>query len=72
MIDKWTSILSRIFFTLAFIIFVIAVLSKIAILFGWNMNWMHFDPGRLFEFSAMMMVFVIVMLLRQIREKLGK
>jgi hypothetical protein len=72
MIDKLTSILSRIFMGAAFIILLIAILNKILIAFGWILTWPDYEAGRLFEFSAMLMIFVIVLLLRQIRERLGK
>lgn len=72
MIDKLTSILSRIFLAAAFIILLLAIINKILNAFGWLMTWPDYEAGRLFEFSAMLMIFVIVLLLRQIRERLGK
>jgi hypothetical protein len=71
MIDRLTSILSRAFFTVAFILLLIAVSDKILNIFGWSWTWMHYGAGKLFEFSAMLMIFVVVLLLRQIRERLG-
>ena len=71
MIDKFTSILSRVFFAIAFILLIAAVLDKILNYFGWTWSWPHYGAARLFEFSAMLMIFVIVLLLRQIRERLS-
>jgi hypothetical protein len=70
MIDKLTSILSRLFFAVAFILLAIAVIDRVLNFFGWYLSWTNYRAGRLFEFSAMLMIFVIVLLLRQIREKL--
>lgn len=70
MIDKLTSVLSRIFFVLAFVIFLIAITDGIMRMFGWTFAWVEYSPGRMFEFSAMLMIFVVVLLLRQIRERL--
>ena len=72
MIDKLTSILSRLFFAVAFALLLIAVLDRVLNIFGWYLTWTHYRAGRLFEFSAMLMIFVIVLLLRQIRERLKK
>lgn len=71
MIDRLTSILSRIFFAVAFILLVIAISDKVLNIFGWTWTWTLYGAGRLFELSAMLMIFVVVLLLRQIREKLG-
>ncbi len=70
MIDKLTSILSRIFLALAFILFLIAVSDKLLNIFGMTWSWMPYGAARMFEFSVMLMIFVIVLLLRQIRERL--
>jgi hypothetical protein len=70
MIDKLTSLLSRIFFAVAFILLLIALSDKLLNLFGWTWSWARYGPGRLFELSAMLMIFVVVLLLRQIRERL--
>ncbi|OGC91383.1 MAG: hypothetical protein A2W25_04430 [candidate division Zixibacteria bacterium RBG_16_53_22] len=70
MIDKLTSVLSRLFFAVAFILLIIAIIDRVLNVFGWYLTWTHYSAGRLFEFSAMLMIFVMVLLLRQIREKL--
>jgi hypothetical protein len=71
MIDKLTSILSRIFLAVAFILLLIAFSEKVLNFFGWTWTWTHYGAARLLELSAMLMIFVVVLLLRQIREKLG-
>ncbi len=70
MVDKLTSVLSRIFFTVAFILFLIAASDWLLRVFGWTWSWSGYTPGRLFELSAILMIFVVVLLLRQIRERL--
>ncbi len=70
MVDRLTSILSRIFFAIAFILLLIAISDKILNIFGWTWTWSPYGAGRMFELSAMLMIFVVVLLLRQIREQL--
>ncbi len=70
MINRWTSILSRIFMVIAFILLLMAISDKILNIFGYTWTWWFFTAGRLLELSAMLMIFVMVLLLRQIREQL--
>ncbi|NIR51520.1 MAG: hypothetical protein GWN55_11855 [Phycisphaerae bacterium] len=71
MIDKLTSIFSRVFFAVALLLLLFGVLDRVLGLFGWTLAWYH-EPGRVLEFSGIMMTFVIGLLLRQIREELRK
>ena len=70
MVDKLTSILSRLFFLVALLLLIFAVVDWFLRLFGWTFSWLTYQPGRLFEFAAMLMICVVVLLLRQIRESL--
>ena len=72
MIDKLTSIFSRIFFAIAVVLLAAAVLERVVRLFEPFTKWFGYDPGRLFEFSGIFLLFVITLLLRQIRELLNK
>jgi len=72
MVDKLTSLASRLFFAVAFVLLVLATLEWILRIFGWTFTWLPYQPGRIFEFAAILVIFVMVMLLRQIREKLSK
>lgn len=72
MIDKYTSFFSRLFFVVAIIILLLAVWDRIIGLFGWTITWLYYQPGRLLEFSAILIIFVIALLLRQIRQELRK
>ena len=70
MLDKISSLLSRLFFVFAMALLIVAFWDRLIRLFGWSISGFYYDPGRIFEFAAMMMVFVIALLLRQIREQL--
>jgi len=72
MIDKLTSIICRLFFAIALFLLFISLWDKFLRLFGWAMTWLPYEPGRLFELSALLMIFVIALLLREIREQLKK
>ena len=72
MIDKMTSIFSRAFFTLASLLLIIGIIQKISYWLGANVSWVGYDPGRLFEFAGIFLLFVMILLLRQIREVLIK
>ncbi|MBI1723048.1 MAG: hypothetical protein HYR48_03985 [Gemmatimonadetes bacterium] len=70
--DKLSSQASRVFFTAAFTLFTVAVIQ-------WFLSWFHlslfgrtYTPGRLLEFAVISLIFVIALLLRQIREELRK
>ena len=70
MIDKWTSIFCRVFFVIAFALLIIAIWDRFLRLFGWTLSFVPYQPARLFELSGILMIFVLALLLRQIREKL--
>ena len=70
-VDKLCHYGSRTFFYAALILFAAAVVLKIAGLLT-VMPKLGYSPGRLVEFSAMFLVPVITVLLRQIREELRK
>jgi hypothetical protein len=67
---KLSSIVSRLFFVVAFVLMGLAVLEKILKVFGSSINWI--DPSRLLDFGTILMVFVMTLLLREIRDELRK
>ena len=69
---KFISFLSRLFFFAAMFVLLIAMIDFVMRLFGWTFSWVSYAPGRVFEFAAILMVVVVVLLLRQIRELLKK
>jgi hypothetical protein len=67
-IDMLSSVVSRVFFIGAFLLLALGVLEKIAFVFGYTIVRESITAGRLLEISAVAVVFVIAILLRQIRE----
>jgi len=70
MMNQLSSIICRIFFFVALLLLFVALWEKFIRLFGWTMTFMPYEPGRIFEISAVLMIFVISLLLREIREEL--
>jgi hypothetical protein len=71
-VDNLSSLVSRLFFTIAFVLLGLAVLEKALNLGGYTLSWARTDPSRLLEFATIMLVFVMTLLLREIREKLRR
>ena len=69
-LEKALSLINRLFFGAAFVLMGIAVLEKLVNLNGYTILGAHYTPGRMLEFSGILMLFVIAMLLRNIREEL--
>ena len=67
---KLYSVVCRIFFFGAFLLFALSVLEKMASLLGLSFLSGLYTAGRLFEFASLLLVFVIALLLREIREEL--
>ena len=66
------SLISRAFFVVAFALLVVAILDWVMRLFGYTLAWLPYQPGRLLEFAGIMLIFVVAMLLRQIRDAVQK
>jgi len=71
-IQAWSSTISRVFFTLSFLFLIVAVIEKLANISGYTLVGAHYTPGRMLEFAAIMLLFVITLQLRNIREELRK
>ncbi|MBW2275067.1 MAG: hypothetical protein JRG96_17510 [Deltaproteobacteria bacterium] len=69
-IDSYSSLVSRLFFAFAFGLLGIAVVERVVFAFGYTILGGVFSGGRLLEIAAVVLVFVIALLLRQIREQL--
>jgi hypothetical protein len=69
-IERMNSIVSRILFIGAFLLLALAVLERISYEFGYTILRGSFTGGRLLEIAALILIFVIALLLRQIREAL--
>ncbi len=69
-IDSLSSLVSRLFFVLSFALLGLAILERVAFALGYTIMGGAFSGGRLLELGALILVFVIALLLRQIREQL--
>ncbi len=68
--NRHYSIVNRALFLIAAAMFVVAMWEWVLQWFGYTLTWLPYSPGRLFELAAIMAVFVIMLLLRQIRDAL--
>ena len=69
-INKISSIVSRLFFAGALILLVLAVWERLANAFGYTVVRESFTASRLIELAVILVIFIIALLLRQIREEL--
>ncbi len=69
---KLNSLGSRLFFIIALVLFAVAVVERGARALGCTILQGSYTAGRILEFSALMVIFVIALLLRQIRDELRK
>ena len=70
--DSLNSIAIRVFFIGSLVLLGLAFMEGIANVFGYTILRNTYGPGRIIEFSAIALMFVVVLLLRQIREYLRK
>ena len=68
--EAWLSAFNRVMFGLALLFFFLAVFEKLANLNGRTISFVGYAPGRLLEFSGIMLLFVIAVTLRRIRSEL--
>ena len=66
---KLNSLVLRVFFTAAFALLALSVLELVVNFVGYTVLRGSYAPGRLIEFAGIFVVFVIALLLRQIREE---
>jgi hypothetical protein len=71
-LDKLSSIVYRIFFALVFVLIAIGLLERLVNMAGYTILRGSYTPGRMFELAAIFSIFVIALLLRQVREQLKK
>ena len=67
MIDKLSHYFCRGLFGISVALLVVAVLDRILRSMGWTLSFVDYEPGRLLELSAILILFVVALLLRQIR-----
>ena len=68
--NKWDSMISRVFFVASFLLLVIALVDRFINFFGYTILTGGYTAGRVLEFAALMLIVVIALQLRQIREGL--
>ena len=69
--DKLTSFLNRVFFLAAFLLLALAVLDRIVTWLGFTLlGAAGYTAGRLLEFAGIMLLFVLALILRQVRDAL--
>jgi hypothetical protein len=71
-LEKLSSLFCRLGFFGAFVLFAIAVLERIANVFDYTILKTAYSPGRLLEFAGILLILVIALVLRQVREELKK
>jgi hypothetical protein len=69
-IDQVISVVCRILFVGGFALFALGVLERLSFALGYTIMRGAFTGGKLIEIGAIVVVFVIALLLRQIREEL--
>ncbi len=69
-LEKVISMISRIFFILAFILLGLAVIERAANLFQYTVLGGMYVPGRLLEYAVVLLLFVLALQLREVREAL--
>ena len=70
-IKNWLSIGCRIMFSISLILLLIAVGERVLNLAGYSFLYgTPYSPWRLLEFATVFLIFVITIMLRQIREEL--
>ena len=70
--ERWISPVSRLFFLAAFALLAAAVAERVANAGGYTLLGGAFSGGRLFEIAAMLLIFVIAMQVREMREELRR
>ncbi len=68
-LEKLMSMTSRLFFLGAFVLLGLAVIERVANATGYTIMQL-FQSGRLLEFAVVLLVFVIAMQLREMKEEL--
>lgn len=71
-LDRLTSLLSHVFATLAFLLLALGLIEWLANSLGYTIMHQAYRAGRLLELAAIFAVFVVALLLRQLREEIRK
>jgi hypothetical protein len=69
-LEKFTSIINRTFFVVAFALLGLAVIERVVNFFDYTILRGAYRAGRLLEFSVVLLLFVLALELREVREAL--
>ena len=69
--EKLTALAIRLFFVAAFALLAIAVFEVLANAVGYTLTRGLYSGGRMLEMAALLLMFAVALLLRQIRNRLG-
>lgn len=72
MSEKLYQIFYRGLFLISFLLVFLAVLERLLITFGYTLSFISFGPGKLLQYAGIFALFTVVLLLRQIRDRLKK
>ena len=70
MMQQLTSIICRVLFVVAFLLAALGVWERLIRVFGYTIFRGTYEPWRLLEFSAVILLFVMALQLREIRMSL--
>ena len=68
-LEKMVSLVSRLFFFVAFVLLALAVIERIANAAGYTVLQLY-RGGRLLDFAAVLLIFVIAAQLREMKEEM--
>jgi hypothetical protein len=71
-LDRLGSLISHVFSMVAFLLLALSVVEWLANVFGYTILSQRYRPGRLMELAAIFTVFVVALLLRQVRQEIRK
>jgi hypothetical protein len=69
---SWIERASSFFLGLSFLFLIVAVIERVFNFFNYTIIAERYTPGRLMEFAAIFLLFVIALILRSIREEMRK
>jgi len=69
--ERLSSLTSRTFVIVALVLLVVAVLEKLCNFAGYTLLRGSFAPSQFLEYAVVLLVFVLALLLRQVRDRLN-
>lgn len=66
--DKYHAFVGRLLCLVMAVLLILAICEWVVQWFGYTFAWLPYEPGRLLDLAALMAIFMIAILLRQIRD----